>query len=53
MEARKAEISRLSEVAEREESAQRSMEAQQRVLCEAEGRAGNEVKTVIDTDSHD
>ena len=26
---------------ERGESAQRSMEAQQRVLCEAEGRAGS------------
>ena len=33
---------------ERGESAQRSMEAQQRVLCEAENRAGNTFSSFVD-----
>ena len=35
-----SEIAGLTDAAQRGESAQRSMEAQQRVLCEAEGRTG-------------
>jgi len=41
-----SEIAGLTDAAQRGESAQRSMEAQQRVLCEAEGRTAEAEETI-------